>query len=92
MIDGSYYRIVELDPNGKILVSLGDPGHSPGQLAWGHFLAMGKDGKIYAADVLTWRFQVFAPTAATGKMAKYVPSRRMFWDRVASSGWSIPKN
>jgi len=53
---------------------------------------MGKDGKIYAADVLTWRFQLFAPTGAAGKMAKYAPSRRMFWDRAASSGWSIPKN
>jgi hypothetical protein len=80
----------------EILGALGDPGHSPSQLAWGHFLAIGKDGKIYAADVLNWRFQVFAPTTATGKLAKYVPSRRMFWDRVASSGWStrttVPKN
>ena len=57
---------------------------------------IGKDGKIYVADVLNWRFQVFVPTASKGKMAKYVPSRRMFWDRAASSGWStrtgLPKN
>jgi hypothetical protein len=72
----------------KILGALGDPGHSPSQLVCGHFLAIGKDGKIYAADVLNWRFQVFAPTTATGRVAKYVPSRRMFWDRVASAGWS----
>ncbi len=96
MIDGGYDRIVELDANGKIIGALGEPGHAPGQLAWGHFLAVGKDGKIYAADVLNWRFQVFVPTGSTGKMSKYVPSRRMFWDRVASSGWStrtsVPKN
>jgi DNA-binding beta-propeller fold protein YncE len=96
MIDGGYDRIVEIDQNGKIIGALGEPGHAPGQFAWGHFLAVGKDGKIYVADVLNWRFQVFVPAAATGKMAKYVPSKRMFWDRVASSGWStrsnVPKN
>jgi DNA-binding beta-propeller fold protein YncE len=96
MIDGGYDRIVELDQDGKIIGALGEPGHAPGQFAWGHFLAVGKDGKIYAADVLNWRFQVFVPTASSGKMAKYVPSKRMFWDRVASSGWStrtsVPKN
>jgi DNA-binding beta-propeller fold protein YncE len=96
MIDGGYDRILELDANGKILGALGEPGHSPGQFAWGHFLAVGNDGKIYVADVLNWRFQVFAPAASSGKLAKYVPLRRMFWDREASSGWStrtaVPKN
>jgi hypothetical protein len=96
MIDGGYDRIVELDQNGKIIGALGSPGHAPGQFAWGHFLAVGKDGRIYAADVLNWRFQVFAPTGPTGRLAKYVPSKRMYWDRVQSSGWStrtsVPKN
>jgi len=96
MIDGGYDRILELDSNGKILGQVGEPGHGPGQLAWGHFLAVGKDRKIYAAEVLNWRFEVFEPTAPSGKLAKYVPSKRMFWDRVASSGWSthtsVPKN
>jgi DNA-binding beta-propeller fold protein YncE len=96
MIDGGYDRIIELDQSGKILGALGEPGHGPGQFAWGHFLALDKNRTIYAADVLNWRFQVFVPTAASGKMAKYVPSRRMFWDRVPSTGWSthtnIPKN
>lgn len=96
MIDGGYDRIVELDENGRIMGALGEPGHAPGQFAWGHFLALGNDRKIYVADVLNWRFQVFVPTKPTGKMAKYVPSRRMFWDRAASSGWStrtsVPKN
>lgn len=96
MIDGGYDRIVELDQNGEILGALGEPGHAPGQLAWGHFMAVGNDGKIYAADMLNRRLQVFAPTAPTGKLAAYVPSKRVFWDRVASSGWStrtdVPKN
>jgi DNA-binding beta-propeller fold protein YncE len=96
MIDGGYDRIVELDHNGKIIGALGEPGRAPGQLAWGHFLAIGKDGRIYAAEVLNWRFEVFAPTAPSGKMTTYVPSKRMYWDRVPSSGWStrtaVPKN
>jgi DNA-binding beta-propeller fold protein YncE len=96
MVDGGYDRILELDQNGKILGAIGEPGHVPGQLAWGHFLAVGPDKNIYVADVLNWRFQVFAPATPSGKMAQYVPSKRMFWDRVASSGWStrtsIPKN
>jgi hypothetical protein len=96
MIDGGYDRIVELDQTGKILGALGEPGRAPGQIAWGHFLAVGKDGKVYAAEVLNWRCQVFAPAAPTGKMAKYVPSKRMFRNRTASSGWAtraaVPKN
>jgi hypothetical protein len=88
MIDGGYDRILELDQNGKILGALGEPGRAPGQIGWGHFLAIGKDKKIYAAEVLNWRVQVFAPAAATGKMAKYVPTKRMFYDKAPSSGWS----
>jgi hypothetical protein len=96
MIDGGYDRIVELDQDGKILGAFGEPGHAPGQFAWGHFLAVGRNRTIYVADVLNWRFQVLIPTASNGRLAKYVPSRRMFWDRVESTGWStrssVPKN
>jgi hypothetical protein len=46
--------------------------------------------------VLNWRFQVLVPAPPSGKTAAYVPSKRMFWDRVQSSGWStrtsVPKN
>jgi DNA-binding beta-propeller fold protein YncE len=96
MIDGGYDRIVELDQDGRILGAFGEPGHAPGQFAWGHFLAIGKDRTIYAADVLNWRFQVLARTASSGELARYVPSRRRFWDRIESTGWSTrstpPKN
>jgi len=88
MSDGGYDRIVELDPGGKILGAIGEPGHRPGQFAWAHFLAVGPDRRIYVADVLNWRFQVFAPTAPTGGMARYVPSKRMFWDSTPSTGWT----
>lgn len=96
MIDGGYDRIVEIDQGGRIMGAFGEPGHAPGQFAWGHFLAIGKDRTIYVADVLNWRFQVLVPTQPSGKAARYVPSKRMFWDRVESTGWSkrtaVPKN
>lgn len=92
MVDGGFDRIIELDTNGKILGAVGEPGHGPGQLAWGHFLAVTADRKIIVADVLNWRFQVFVPSRPSGKMTTYVPSRRLFWDRVPSSGWSAHSN
>ncbi len=88
MADGGFDRIVELDEDGKILGAFGEPGRKPGEMAWAHFLAMGPDRTIYVADVLNWRFQAFARTGTTGKMASYIPSKRMFWDRMPSSGWS----
>src|ERR1700683_3562241 len=87
MVDGGYDRIVELDQNGKILGAFGEPGHKPGQMAWGHFMAMGPDKTIYVADVLDWRFQVFSRTLPTGSMPRYIPSVRMFWNSVPSVGW-----
>src|ERR1700728_2174523 len=87
MTDGGYDRIVELDQNGKILGAFGEPGHKPGQMAWAHFMAMGPDQTIYVADVLNWRFQVFARTAATGAMTTYIPSTSMFWGSTPSIGW-----
>jgi DNA-binding beta-propeller fold protein YncE len=88
MADGGFDRIVELDPAGKIVGAFGAPGHKPGEMAWAHFLAMGPEGNIYVADVLNWRFQAFARTRQTGKMTSYIPSKRMFWGSVPSSGWS----
>jgi len=77
-----------LDQNGKILGAFGEPGHKPGQMAWAHFLAIGPNQAIYVADVLNWRFQVFARTAPTGNLTKYILSVRMFWGSVPSVGWS----
>lgn len=87
MADGGYDRIVEFDQHGALLGAYGEPGHLPGQFAWAHFLALGADRRLYVADVLNWRFQVFEPVAASGRMAAYVPSRRWFWDSKASEGF-----
>lgn len=84
MTDGEYDRIVELDQTGKILGAFGEPGHAPGQMAWAHFMAMGSNQTIYVADVLNWRFDVFARTAPTCYMTN--PSVSMFWGSVPSTG------
>ena len=86
MVDGGFDRIVELDQTGKILGSVGSPGHQPGQLAWGHFLAIGPDRKRFVADVLNWRFQVFAPAKASGKLSEYVPTERQFYGSSRAMG------
>jgi DNA-binding beta-propeller fold protein YncE len=87
MIDGGFDRVIELDQAGKILGSLGSPGHKPGQFAWGHFLAFGSDHQLIVADVLNWRFQVFAPTKASGKLSDYVPTERKFFGFKPSDGY-----
>jgi hypothetical protein len=61
MIDGGFDRVVELDQTGKILGAIGSTGHKPGQFTWGHFLAFGTDKRLFVADILNWRFQVFVP-------------------------------
>jgi hypothetical protein len=53
-------------------------------------MAVGRDGKIYVAEVLNWRFEVFAPTPLSGKMAKYVPSKRMFWETAPRAPAGLP--
>ena len=88
MTDGGYDRVVELDQNGTILGAFGEPGHQSGQMAWAHFMAVAPDGKVIVADVLNWRFDVFVRGTPNGTMTHYVPSKRMFWGSVPSSGWS----
>ena len=87
MVDGGFDRIVELDQTGKIMGSIGSPGHQPGQLAWGHFLAISSDRKLFVADVLNWRFQVFVPVKASGKPSAYVPTERQFYGFKQSDGY-----
>jgi DNA-binding beta-propeller fold protein YncE len=78
MVDGGFDRVIEIDPDGKVVGAIGEPGHGPGQFAWGHFLAIGPDRTLYAADVLNWRFQVFTPMPSSGKAASYIPTKRRF--------------
>jgi DNA-binding beta-propeller fold protein YncE len=87
MADGGYDRVIELDSDGKIIGALGEPGHAPGQFAWAHFLALDRDGRLFVADVLNWRAQVFAPTSDKPGMSSYIPTVRKFWDSKPSAGW-----
>lgn len=78
MADGGYNRVIEIDPDGKILGAIGEPGRLPGQFAWAHFLALGPDRRLFVADILNWRVHVFTPVPASGRMASYVPTVRRF--------------
>lgn len=87
MADGGYDRIVELDEDGKIIGAFGEPGHAPGQFAWAHFLTFDANGRLFVADVLNWRAQVFIPTSEKPGMSTYIPTVRKFWDEKPSNGW-----
>jgi DNA-binding beta-propeller fold protein YncE len=87
MADGGYDRIVELDENGKIAGAIGEPGHALGQFAWAHFLAFAADGRLFVADVLNWRVDVFVPSNEHPQMSSYIPNGRLFWDQKPSNGW-----
>jgi DNA-binding beta-propeller fold protein YncE len=87
MADGGYDRVIELDLNGKILGAIGEPGRAPGQFSCAHTVAVAPDGHFFVADTFNWRFSVYAPTAASGKMVSYIPTKRVFNAEKPSTGW-----
>lgn len=52
-------RIHKYDPDGKLLLSWGEPGSSPGQFNIPHNICCDADGWIYVADRENHRIQVF---------------------------------
>lgn len=54
-------HILKLDLNGNILETWASFGNYDGQLFWGHDIAVGKDGAVYAGDILGRRVQKFRP-------------------------------
>jgi hypothetical protein len=56
--------------------------NSPGATFW-HL----EPTKIFVADVLNWRFQVFVPTKASGKLSEYVPTERKYFAYKPSDGY-----
>jgi len=48
---------------------------------------MSSDRKLFVADVLNWRFQVFVPVKASGKLSAYVPTERQFYGFKQSDGY-----
>lgn len=57
-------RITRLDLEGRVEASWSRYGEGPGELAWGHDVAVGKDGAVYSAEVrIQHRAQKFVPVA-----------------------------
>ena len=55
-------RILKMDLSGKILAKWSRFGNYDGQIAWGHDIAVGKDGAVYIGDVNhSMRVQKFVP-------------------------------
>ena len=44
-------RITALTLEGKVVHTWSSYGEGPGQLAWGHDVAVGKDGAVYTVEV-----------------------------------------
>ena len=54
-------RVHKFSPDGRLLLSWGDPGRGPGQFVVPHGLCLDREGRIYVADRQNQRIQVFSP-------------------------------
>jgi DNA-binding beta-propeller fold protein YncE len=54
-------RVHKFDPNGRLLLSWGEPGDGPGQFYIPHGIAVDRDERVYVADRENSRIQVFTP-------------------------------
>jgi DNA-binding beta-propeller fold protein YncE len=52
-------RVHKFTPDGKLLLSWGEPGSAPGQFNLPHGIAVDKQGKVYVADRENSRIQIF---------------------------------
>lgn len=56
--------IIKLNPKGEIICRFGSFGTKPGELNWGHSIAVSNDGKeVYVADFKNSRLQKFSATS-----------------------------
>jgi DNA-binding beta-propeller fold protein YncE len=54
-------RVHKFAPDGRLLLSWGEPGEGPGQFNLPHGIAVDRDGHVYVADRENSRVQVFTP-------------------------------
>ncbi len=52
-------RVLKLDPEGRVLETLGSFGRYDGQICWGHQVAVAKNGDVYVCDIKGMRAQKF---------------------------------
>ena len=54
-------RIIKMDLEGHVVTTFSSFGQQDGQIYWGHDVATGPDGAVYAVDVRGQRLQKFVP-------------------------------
>lgn len=54
-------RVHKFSPDGRLLLSWGEPGTGPGQFALPHGVGVGRDGTVYVSDRENSRVQLFSP-------------------------------
>jgi DNA-binding beta-propeller fold protein YncE len=54
-------RVHKFTPDGKLLVSWGEPGDGQGQFKIPHGIAVDRDGRVFVADRENSRLQIFSP-------------------------------
>jgi DNA-binding beta-propeller fold protein YncE len=57
-------RVHKFAPDGRLLLSWGQPGNGPGQFRIPHGIAVGREGTVYVADRENSRIQLFTPGGA----------------------------
>lgn len=57
--DGKEGFIYRLDPSGKMIAKYGQPGKATGQFLMPHAIAVSPDNKLFVAEAINWRVQVF---------------------------------
>jgi len=55
-------RVHKFSPDGRLLLSWGEPGSGPGQFHLPHGLAVSSNGTVYVADRENSRIQIFSPS------------------------------
>ena len=63
-------QLIQLDQEGNVRARWSSYGDAPGQLSWGHDIAVGTDGAVYTAEVRNAnRVQKFVPLSASERQA-----------------------
>jgi sugar lactone lactonase YvrE len=60
-VEGRNDRVQAYDPDGQMLFAFGNTGSAPGEFYLPTGIALDKEGKIYVADGMNGRVEIFRP-------------------------------